>query len=170
MPSALFRHPAEDRAQKAAGFSPLTLRCENKQDFKIAPTLLLLLSEAITSRLKTRRSLSHCLPTSAESLKGMGVETSRDFKAFSPTEVRTRQAESRLVQVPHGRGLLFGRRCLSRRGWCDSLRCHRHFADGSVVEASRHTPQLGQLQNTEAGSLQGQSSLQTRTKQLARCS
>lgn len=62
----------------------------------------------------------------------------------------TRQAESRLVQVPDRWGLLLGRRRLSWGGWSDRLGCHRHFAHWSVIQATRNPSQLRQLQNTRA--------------------
>ena len=59
----------------------------------------------------------------------------------------TRQAESRLVQVPDRWGLLLGRRRLSRGGRSDRLGCHRHLAHRSVVQTAGNPSQLCQLQN-----------------------
>lgn len=66
----------------------------------------------------------------------------------SPNHNHTRQAESRLVQVPDRWGLLLCRRRLSRRGWSDCLGCHRHLAHRPIVQATGNPSQLRQLQNT----------------------
>jgi hypothetical protein len=65
-----------------------------------------------------------------------------------PNPGRTRQAESRLVQVPDGRGLLLGRRCLGRGGWSDCLGRPRHLPHRSIIQATRDPSQLFQLQHT----------------------
>lgn len=65
-----------------------------------------------------------------------------------PSPGHTRQAESRLVQVPNRWCLLLGRGRLSRRGWSHRLGCHRHLTHWSVIQATRDPSQLGQLKHT----------------------